>query len=550
MNAQFPSGPPVDERAFDDPDREIPYGRAAEIREVAETWRTNRLTLLSGRAGAGKTTLLCSGVIPALRADGAHVPYLARVAHRPPFPMAALSEHNRFRLAVLGSWYPRASPVQISELTIESFVRKHRRVDRFGDQLPTLAAIDGAEALLHTTDRYERHRRDFVDDLATALDRAPDLHLLLIVRDDALDDAMELLARLGHPRAATRTLGPLTPRAAREVAAALLRRDGRRAEGVAEALVQELRTVRPSGAVQTTSRVEPALLRLLCDRLWCELSGETDVSPECLRTVVNRVLTEFCAHSLAMIAADQSLPLRVLSAAFRTAFGDLPGRAGVLADRLYEDVPRAVVHAMQDCHLIRASIRDGRRYFQLQHPRLIEAIERLGEPTVPVPIRRPGPSARLRQAHQALADDDPELARHHAEAAKRACGEGEIRTLGDATIFLGDIAYDLGDIETATARYREAAAIFEAVPDNAAVGWLLTGIGRALLDTAPAVAVRELQAAAARLPHELSVQTALGRALWRAGRTRAAAAVFEDVLGHDSHNREALTAKRNLSRIT
>ncbi|MCP9950462.1 tetratricopeptide repeat protein [Actinomadura madurae] len=95
--------------------------------------------------------------------------------------------------------------------------------------------------------------------------------------------------------------------------------------------------------------------------------------------------------------------------------------------------------------------------------------------------------------------------------------------------------------------YREAAAIFEAVPDNAAVGWLLAGIGRVLLPSDPGEAVRQLQAAASRLPHELSVQTALGQALWRSGRTHAARAVFEDVLGHDSKNREALDAKRAMT---
>jgi tetratricopeptide (TPR) repeat protein len=316
---------------------------------------------------------------------------------------------------------------------------------------------------------------------------------------------------------------------------------------VAAALVRELRTVRSEGGVQTTSRVDPAILRLVGDRLPDELPGETEASPERLRAVVNRVLTEFCAHSLATIAADQSLPLRTLATVFRAAFGGPQGRAGVLDERLYEDVPKAAVHAMQDCHLVSAHVRDGRRYFELQHPRLIEAIERLGDRTVP--IRRPGPSARLRQAHQALADDQPEMARHHAEAATRACGGGESRVLGDATTFLGDIAYDQGDVETATARYRDAAAIFEAVPDNAAVGWLLAGIGRALLDSAPGDAVRELRAAAARLPHELSIQTALGRALYRSGRPHAAAAVFETILGRDSNNREALTAMRDLSGI-
>ncbi|RKS76534.1 hypothetical protein BZB76_1890 [Actinomadura pelletieri DSM 43383] len=557
MIAQFPFDPPGSQangRAFDEPDREIICGRAAETREVVGLWRTNRLTVLSGRAGAGKTSLLCSGVLPSLRAEGAHVLSPAHVAHWPSFPMAALPEYNRYRMAVLASWYTRASPVQISELTIETYVRKHQRMDRFGHRVPTYAAIDGAEALLSTPGRYERHRRDFALELATAMERSPDLHLLLAVREDAFDEISEFAARLGHARPAVCTIEPLKPEAAQETAASLLRRSGCLNEVVAGALgrdlVRELRTVRtarPVGGVQTTSRVEPVLLRLVCDRPPEELPGDTQISPERLRAEVNRVLTEFCAHSLTTIAADHSLPLRTLSSVFRTSFGGPQGQVGVLADRLYEAVPEPVVHALQDCHLIRAHIRDGRRYYELQHPRLIEPIEGLEERAVP--IRRPGPSARLWQAREALAAGDSELARHHAEAVTRSCGEGEIRVLGDATTFLGDIAFDRGDTSTATARYREAAAIFEAIPDNTAVGWLLAGIGRALLESAPGEAVRELRTAASRLPHELSIQTALGRALWRSGRTHAAAAVFEGVLGHDATNREALTAKQALSGI-
>lgn len=103
-----------------------------------------------------------------------------------------------------------------------------------------------------------------------------------------------------------------------------------------------------------------------------------------------------------------------------------------------------------------------------------------------------------------------------------------------------------GDAAKTVVHYREAAAIFEAVPDNAAVGWLLAGIGRVLLPSDPGEAVRQLQAAASR-SRTNSVQTALGQALWRSGRTHAARAVFEDVLGHDSKNREALDAKRAMT---
>ncbi|MVZ98889.1 hypothetical protein F8568_000515 [Actinomadura sp. LD22] len=542
-----PYGPRADagRRAFDEPDREAFRGRTRETGEVRGTWAQSRLTVLHGGAGVGKTSLLRAGVVPELRDKGANVLPVAHVAYRPAFPVAALPEHNHFRLAVLGSWYPRASPIQISELPIGPFLRKHRRLDRLGGRLPTLAAIDGAEALLRTSPRHERHRRAFLDDLTALMKEEPDLHLLLAVRDDAVDEALELAARLGQPSPAMCSLGPLTPGAAHEAAGALLRGAGRNAEDLAAALVRELRTVRTAGGVQTTSRVEPALLQLVCVLLSEGLPGDAEISAERLHGEVDRVLAEFCSHSLATIAADHSLPPEHVLSWFRGVFGGPRGRAGVLEARLWDDVPKAVVDAVQDRHLIRARLRGQERYHELQHPRLIEPLGRLGGRAVP--IRRPGPSIRLRQAHRALLDGDPELARRHTDAAVRACGEGDLKVRAAATTFLGDIAYEQGDASTAISRYREAATICEAVPDNAGVGWLLAGTGRILLASDAGAAVRQLQAAASRLPHELSIQTALGQALWRSGRTRAARAVLEDVLGQDSRNREALIAKRALT---
>nr|WP_165966886.1 tetratricopeptide repeat protein [Actinomadura sp. 7K507] len=483
-----------------------------------------------------------------LRTAGAHVLPVAQPAHRPSFPLAALSEHNPFRLAVLDLWYPRASPVQISEMTIGTFLRKLRRLDRVGRHIPTLGAIDGAERLLRTSSRHERHRRDFLDELATALQQIPDLHLLLAVRADGLAEAFDLAGRLGQALPATIALESLNPEAAHETVAEPLRAAGRASVTVTWPLVQELRTVRRrADGLQTTSRVETALPQLVCARLYQQLLEDTEIPAERLRIEVNRVLSEFCAHSLATIAADQSLPTAAVLSWFRTTFGGPQGRAGVLEERLREDVPAAVIDAVQDRHLIRARLRDGSRYYELTHPRLIEPVRQLAGGAVP--LHRPGPSVRLRQAHLALAQGDPELARRHAEAVTRTCGEEDFRILADATTFLGDIAYEREDAETAVARYREAAAIFEAVPDNAAVGWLLAGIGRLLLPSDPGEAVRQLQAAASRLPHELSIQAALGQALWRSGRTHAARAVFEEVLGRDSRNREALSAKRAMSGI-
>lgn len=550
MTAQSPLGPRVPRvgvRPFDEADREMFRGRGRETREVAEAWKRNRLVVLHGSAGIGKTSLLRAGVVPLLRGQGAHVLPVADLAHRSPFPVAALAEHDPFRLSVLAAWHTPVSPIHISEVPIGTFLRRDPRMDRFGNALPILGAIDGAEMLLRRSERHERHRLGFLAELAQAMREVPDLHLLLVVRDDMLPETMDAADGLSPAEPTVYPLGPLTPEAAHEVLEALPCLPPRPRSGVtAGALVDELRTVRLERGVQRTSHVHPVLLQLVHRHFSQRLSEDAEITAERLRAEVDSALKDFCAQSLSTIAADHSFPASTLFPWFRSVFGGPHGRAGVSLQSC-GDVPKGVVDALEDSHLIRARMRDGRASYEVLHPRLAEPITQLGDHAVP--IHRPGPPARLRQAHRALADGDAELARRHAEAAVRACGEGDLRTKANAASFLGDIAYERGDADAVVAHYREAAAIFEAVPDNAAVGWLLAGIGRVLLEHDPGQAVRQLRAAAGRLPHELSIQAALGRALLETGRTHAARAVFEDVLGRDSKNREALHAKRAMSGI-
>ncbi|WP_165950314.1 tetratricopeptide repeat protein [Actinomadura sp. GC306] len=534
-------------RPFDEADREMFHGRNRETREVAEAWKSNRLVILHGSAGVGKTSLLCAGVVPLLREEGVHVLPVAHAAHRSSFPVAALPEHDPFRLAVLAAWHTRASPARVSELPMGTWLRRHPRIDRFGDALPILAAIDDAGMLLRRSERHEGHRQDFLAELAKAIREVPDLHLLLVVRDGMLPEAMDVADELGQATPAIYSLDPLTPGVAREIVQAFSHLPTGVPEKItAGALVDELRTARLGSYVQRTSTVHPVLLQLVHRHLGPQLSDDVGIPTENLRSEVDAALRDHCAQSLSMIAADHSFPAGDLFAWFRSVFGGPQGRAGVSAEAC-EDVPSAVIEAVQDAHLIRARTRDGSLYYEVLHPRLAEPITQLGDHAVP--IRRPGPVVRLSQAHRALADGNAELARRHAEAAIRACGEGDLRTKANAASFLGDIAYERGDADAAVRHYRDAAAIFEAVPDNAAVGWLLTGIGRILLARDSGQAVQQLRAAAGRLPHELSVQAALGRALLESGRTHAARAVFEDVLGRDSNNREALRAKRAMSGI-
>ncbi|MFC6931153.1 tetratricopeptide repeat protein [Actinomadura yumaensis] len=200
-----------------------------------------------------------------------------------------------------------------------------------------------------------------------------------------------------------------------------------------------------------------------------------------------------------------------------------------------------VVRALEDLHLIKARRDAGGRRYELMHPRLARTLHGLGER--PVPVRRPGPAARLRAAEVALCEGAADLARHHTEGVIRACGKDDLRVLGRAELLLGNIAHEQGRPAPAVRHYRSAAQIFEVLQDTRAVGLLLAAVGRLVMDVNAAEAVSELRTAANRLPNDLTVHIALGQALWQAGQIRAALAVLDGVLARDGDASEALRTR-------
>ncbi|HXA63278.1 MAG TPA: tetratricopeptide repeat protein [Streptosporangiaceae bacterium] len=536
-----PASPYVGNRPFNTADREIFFGRDREAGEVAGLWKRHRLTVLHGSAGVGKTSLLRAGVVPLLSGDAVDMLPPGHMANRAVFPMAAMPEQNLFTFALLSSWYPSESPTRISGLSVLDFLRKHGRTDRFGAPLPTLAAIDQAELLFRDSDPHERHRRRFLDELVDAVIGQPHLHLLLVVREDHLDEVLTLTERLGEDWCATYMLGSLDRSAALDAARGPLDGTGHSFDTeTAELIVDELRTIRtPRGyAGRTTSTVDPSLLQLVCARLWMDLPAETNVQAGELTLAVDQALAEFCAQALATVAADHRMATSAVRTWFRGAFAERPPGDGVAAGPQTPAIPDAVLRAVEDRHLIRGRLQAGTRCYELQHPRLIRIIDQLGDS--PGPIRRPGPPARLRAAELALAEGDFDLARRHVEGAMRACVTGDLAVLAEAECLLGNIAHEGNHADKATSHYLSAAKIFEALQNTTAVGQLLAAVGRLKLDTMAAGAVQELRAAVDRLPNDRTVQTALAQALWHAGQTQAALAVLNDVLSRDGDAPDAL----------
>ncbi|MFG2247388.1 hypothetical protein [Spirillospora sp. NPDC048823] len=548
------------------------HGRATEIRDVADRWQRHRVTLLHGPAGVGKTSLLHAGVVPQLRASGLHTAPVGHPVHRPACPIGALPDQNPYVFALLSSWYPDESPSRVWGLSLLDYLRGRARTDRFGLLPRQLFAIDQAELLLRAAGPWLRHRELLFDELGTMLERFP-AHLLIVVRDDRLQEIRPLVDRLaarlrdGTADPDGYALAPFDRAAAIEAVDEPLKRSGHAVPaGSAARLVDELRTVREPWAQRprTTSAVEPALLQAACARLWSEppadaaptagagpgtrqgtgtpqgaSAGET-ADAERLSDDVDRGLAEFCSQALATVAADHRRPVRELLVWFRAAFTPEQGGAGVPEDSgAAQSVPAAVLWALEDRHVLRARLDSGERRYHL-HPRLIQAVHRVGDR--PAPPQRPAPPARLRFAELALAEGDFDLASYHVSAAVRGCGNEDLRLLAEAECLRGDIACVRGAPE-GPEHYRESARLYEALGDTPAVGRLLVTLGRLKLEADATEAVRDLRAAAGRLPNDAAVQTGLGLALWADGQIRASLAVLDAVLSRHGDTTEALRTR-------
>ncbi|GAA2397627.1 hypothetical protein GCM10010191_00360 [Actinomadura vinacea] len=546
------SPPYVGTRPFGIGDDRIFFGRDREIEELSALWRDSRLTVLHGGAGVGKTSLVCAGVVPRLRAEGAHVLPLGQIWRRNVFPTAAFPEQNPFTLALLSSWYPDESPIRVAGLSVLNSLRRHRRKDRFGAPVPTFAVIDQAELLFREPMPHAGQRRRFLDQLQDALTAEPNLRLLLAGREEHLDDLLSLGERLGEDAGTHYPLRPFDRDAAVQAVHMPLTGTGREpGRDAVESLVDELRTVRTPW--EATDRriptVAPALLQLVCARLWAgpEPAAALDAGPRTGRLAgeVDEVLGEFCGQALAAVAADHRIASGRVVSWFRAAFADRGSGGGVAEERLGTgpptEMPASVLRAVEDLHLVRVRVRAGVRTHELHHPRMIGPVRALGERSWPV--RRPEPAELLQAAERALCTGDAAQAWYAAEAVIRACGNDGLRLRAEAEHLLGNIACERRRADLAVQHYRSSASIFEVLQDGRAVGLLLAALGRLLMDGSAADAVRELRTAASRLPNDLVVQIALAQALWGAGQPTAAVAVLDTVLARDGDTPEALRAR-------
>ena len=192
--------PPLDKEAnpyrglqrYGERHRAMFFGRDAVTKRLVDAVAARPFTAVVGPSGSGKSSLIHAGLVPAVRARGWKVLASQRPGRRPLGALAALTQELRAPADAArpgSAWLAAAT-------------------QREG-QGPWLVIIDQLEELL-TPRTAPRDRAAFLEALDLALEAAPSLHLVVVVRSDA--EARLLDTALGPRWAAGRFAVPAMTR--------------------------------------------------------------------------------------------------------------------------------------------------------------------------------------------------------------------------------------------------------------------------------------------------------------------------------------------------
>lgn len=524
-------GPFVGPRPFLASDRHYFLGREEETEELVRSWRRNRLTVLHGDNGVGKTSLVASGAVPALSADGSTVLPSGDLSFDPAFPAAVLPSQNPYTRAVLALWSPSEFPTHTPGTSVTDYLRTHESTDRYGFPRPLFAVVDQTELLLRRSGAREQWRRDFLDELFSAMENRVDLRLLLTVRTDHLDDLRRLVEKREVEHAEV-GLAPFTPSTAVDVVARSLARFGSRlAPEEPRRLVEEARTVRDQRGRprEHSDTVDPSLLQLMGLTLWEEATETgTALVPES-DTEVDRALTERLAGVLEQVAAEHLVPPDVPHAWLRRVAVSDQGVGRSACEDPDSALTPGVVHALEDRHLVTAE-RDGSAYL-LRHPRLARPLMALVLSSYPQGLSSWSGWERLHVARAAYTRGEAVLCAEHVRQALRTEPPPEPRVRALLAVLLGDLAFERGDHRSAAEHYAEAGRAHESVGDGAAVSRALVAEARnRLLSGERSAGLAGVAAAESRVYADPSLRTGIGQVLWLARQAQSALDVLEGVL--------------------
>ncbi|MCM3882064.1 tetratricopeptide repeat protein [Frankia sp. R82] len=454
----------------------------------------------------------------------------------------------------------------------------HRRASR-----PILAAIDDFDDLFRAdTPRLEANREQCIQVLAAVMAGLPQLNLLLVVRSDALGALARFERRITNGLPVTRVpVEPFDlPTAGMALAESLRARGRRLGPGVVEACVEDLRTSRVIDATGAESilvadRVQPVFLVLLAAAIRGLASADAsrdvpvpaDVEDGSVTLAdlgssggVDAALGGYLTSALLAVAQAHNLDDAFVRTWLTRTFITERGRRGSVDEGIASTagMPNAVLDDLTGRYVLASEQRSGARRFELFDDRLVPALQA----AFPQCLRAGGSAPEtdaddlLNAALLHFADGDLTAAGELAAEALRqgsadpglgdpvviqtgAVGTSEfaeafrrVRTLARTVELRAQIDEAHEQLEAARGGYREAAGLYEALPDAEASGRTLAAVGRLLLQAGwYGRAIEDLQAASLRLPGDVNVQADLARALWYSGQPWAATAIYSTALG-------------------
>jgi hypothetical protein len=353
-------------RPFESIDQAHFFGRTEESTALRDLVGAYRDVLLYAPSGIGKTSLVNAGLIPRLLADDFTV-ISTRVggaeARGQPESASYLSALLRNACDAKSGAHVEA-PSSLVDLVANKGPRG------------TVLIIDQFEEIFLGSIATSAARREFFDQLDSALKSAEDFRLLVVMREEYLASIEEYSGSVPNEFEIRYQLRALSPEAARlAIRGPLQAAKIPIADHVVEDIVTMLRRG-PAGTAPADT-VEPLHLQLVCRTIVAQLrDGEEITSAHVAASGdVEQVLTSFYEQQVRAASAHLRVTEALLRRWFDQELTTPTGARGVT--RVGRGIASLeLIRFFQDQHLIRADARAGAIWYELTHDRLVGPIRK------------------------------------------------------------------------------------------------------------------------------------------------------------------------------